>query len=90
MANYELCEPFDIDDGSLGGMKPEFIFCLGVEWQLFRQQMQSEPGPFDYQAHSANADRLIAMCQRHGRSCTRHWLHEDYPEWCVLKVGGES
>lgn len=86
-ADYRCVEPFDIDHGELDGMTPQECFTLGVEWQMFRRQME-DGEPFERQVHSANADRLIAMCRRNGRNATRHWLHEDYPEWCVLKVEG--
>ena len=85
--DYGLVEPFGIDDGSLDGLSPQECFTLGVEWEMFRQRLKAEETAFQEQVHSANAGRMQAMCQRHGRTCTRHWLHEDYAEWCVLHVG---
>jgi hypothetical protein len=35
---FGLIEPFDIDDGSLKGFRPEYAFALGTEWQIFRQR----------------------------------------------------
>src|SRR5438552_1591297 len=39
--NYELVEPFDIDDGSLEGIAAKEAFTLGVEWLMFRRRLQS-------------------------------------------------
>lgn len=85
--NYSLVEPFGIDHGELDGLTPQEVFTLGVEWQLFRGQLEHpDVEAFQFQAHTANAERLKAMCKRHGREVKQCWLHEDYAEWCVLHV----
>ena len=38
--NYSLAEPFGIDHGELDGLTPQEVFALGVEWQLFRYQLE--------------------------------------------------
>jgi hypothetical protein len=83
--NYGLVEPFDIDRGELDGLTPQECFTLGVEWEMFRARLESGEA-FVTQVHTANAQRLLAMCRRKGRAVTDHWLHEDYPDWRVLKV----
>ena len=32
---FECSEPFGIDNRELDGLTPQFIFTLGVEWQIF-------------------------------------------------------
>jgi hypothetical protein len=85
MADYTLCEPFDIDDGELDGLGPQLVFCLGVEWQLTRQELESGE-PFERTIHTENSARLLAMCERHGRKAKVTWLHDDYETWRVLTV----
>lgn len=70
MMKYKMVEPFDIDDGQLDGLSVQESFCLGVEWQMFRNKVEEDSGSFDYQIHSKNVDRLKALCNRHGRACT--------------------
>jgi len=38
----DFVEPFEIDDGSLGRLTPEYAMALGVEWQLFRQRSKAK------------------------------------------------
>jgi hypothetical protein len=84
--NYSLVEPFDIDDGSLAGLSQVGAFVLGVEWQMFRQQLADTPGEFERQVHTANVERLQKLCTRHGRRVKVTWLHEDYEGWRVIHV----
>src|SRR5215467_14335540 len=63
---HGLVEPFDIDDGSLKGLTPEYAFALGVEWQLFRQQLETGR-PFKILCLPENRRRLVAMAERHRR-----------------------
>lgn len=85
--NYGLVEPFDVDDGSLDGFSPQEIFCFGVEWEMFRQKLKDTPRSFTEQIHSANVQRLLAMCKRHERSAIRRLVGDDYMDWCLLDVG---
>jgi hypothetical protein len=64
--NYELIEPFDIDDGSLEGISPKEAFALGVEWLMFRRRLQSGQ-PFKIWCLSNNAARLVKLAERHNR-----------------------
>ena len=62
----KLIEPFDIDDGSLKGKTPEYAFALGVEWQLFRQQLLTGK-PFKVLCLPENRTRFVKMAERHRR-----------------------
>lgn len=84
-AEWGLVEPFDVDNGQLDGLTAAECFTLGVEWQMFRAKLD-EDGSFVDQVHTANADRLMAMARRRGKQVTRHWLHDDYADWCTLCV----
>lgn len=81
---FNLVEPFDIDDGSLVGLTPEYAFALGVEWQLFRQMLDSEK-PFTTYCLPQNATRFVKMAERHKR------FVEDRPNvapgWTQIYVG---
>lgn len=74
---WGLVEPFGCDD---------LRFCLGVEWEMFRQKLQLQV-PFKGLIHSANTERLIAMCERHQRFVETIAL-ELYSEWTQVIVGG--
>jgi hypothetical protein len=81
---FELVEPFDIDDGSLKGITPEYAFALGVEWQIIRKRLDSEK-PFTSFCLPENATRLVKMAERHKR------FVEDRPNvapgWSQVYVG---
>lgn len=82
--NAELIEPFDIDDGSLREVTAEYAFTLGVEWQIFRQRLDSGK-PFTTFCLPENANRLVKMAERHNR------FVEDRPNvapgWTQIFVG---
>jgi hypothetical protein len=63
---HSLVEPFDIDNGSLRAVNQEYAFALGVEWQLFRQQLL-DGKPFKTLCLPENRDRLVALAERHRR-----------------------
>lgn len=79
---YGLVEPFDCD---------ELAFCLGVEWEMFRRRLAADK-PFTDQIHTANAERLTKMCERHGRFAESISLGTidgvNYDEWTRIIVGG--
>lgn len=83
--NSELVEPFDIDDGSLKGLSPEYAFALGVEWQIFRHRLHSGK-PFVTFCLPENANRLVKVAERNKR------FVEDRPNvapgWSQIYVGG--
>ena len=64
--NYELVEPFDIDDDSLDGVTAKEAFALGVEWLMFRRHLQGGQ-PFKVLCLSNNASRLVKLAERHNR-----------------------
>jgi len=63
---FGLVEPFDIDDKSLVGLAPHYIFCLGVEWELFRRRLAAGT-PFTTLCLPENRTRLVRMAERHRR-----------------------
>ena len=65
-SNYNLIEPFDIDDGSLNGVSGKEAFALGVEWLMFRRRLQSGE-PFKVLCLANNAARLVKMAERYNR-----------------------
>ena len=83
--HYEVVEPFDTNNDSLAGLNPWECFALGVEWDMFRQQLEAGK-PFTALCLSNNARRLVAMAERHRR------LVEDRPTlspgWTEIWVGG--
>jgi hypothetical protein len=84
VGQFALVEPFDIDDGSLKGITPEKAFSLGVEWQLFKQRLDSHKA-FTTFCLPENAIRIVKMVERHKR------LVEDRPNaeqgWTQIYVG---
>lgn len=80
---YELVEPFDIDNGELRGVSAEKAFCLGVEFYMFRQRLVDEDRFHDYVCKE-NAKRLQRMAERHGRFVEYH-RYDD--QWCKMFVG---
>lgn len=69
---YELVEPFDIDDGSLSNLTPELAFALGVEWAIWRAKISGQAVKTDY-CLGPNANRIIKILERH------HYFCEDRP-----------
>jgi len=63
---FELVEPFEIDDGSLRGLSPQYIFALGVEWAMFRRQL-ADGSPFTTLCLPENRIRFVRMAERHSR-----------------------
>jgi hypothetical protein len=63
---FGLIEPFDVDDGSLKGISPEYAFALGVEWCFFRQRLATGK-PFKMLCLPENVKRLVALAERHRR-----------------------
>jgi hypothetical protein len=63
---FELVEPFEIDDGSLNGLAPHYVFSLGVEWEMFRRQL-ARGTPFTTLCLPENRTRFVKMAERHNR-----------------------
>ena len=63
---YGLVEPFDVDDGSLDGLSPHYIFTMGVEWDMFRRRLTTGE-PFTMLCLPENRDRFVRMAERHSR-----------------------
>lgn len=85
MSEYGLVEPFDCDDP---------MFCLGVEWEMFRQRLNATAEPFTMTISKSNAERLSAMCERRGRfvevqpcPIAEGFAADHFEEWRVIMVG---
>lgn len=85
MANYELIEPFDISKGQLANVSANLAFCLGVEWQSFRERLSSGNRFTDY-VLAPNAKRLARMAERHGRFVEYHDVDD---QWSKIVVGDQ-
>lgn len=98
MSEFGLVEPFGVDHGELDGLTPAQCFALGVEWEMFRRLLEKTVGEcsdgttsfktayaFSTMCNERNADRLLAMAERHGRFCESRTKHDG---WTELIVGG--
>lgn len=82
---YELAEPFEVDDESLASATAAECFALGVEWAMFRAKLKMGR-PFSDLVMEKNAGRLARMAER----CQRFVEH--YPPcdgWCRITVGDQ-
>lgn len=97
MAEFGLIEPFDVDHGELDGLTPAQCFTLGVEWERFccalyqsnpkTGEKKEEAQPFAFLCNERNAERLIAMAERHGRFCEQRTKHDG---WTEIIIGGSK
>lgn len=71
---FQLVDPFECDDPA---------FTLGVEWELFRQQIDKETAEFEKWVHPENRDRLVRLGARRGRQ-VEVVLETD--GWVLLRV----
>ena len=85
MAKHELVEPFDVDGGELDGLTPQHVFALGVEWQMFRSQLETG-NPVSVTVMAENADRLKALCERNNRVCRVRLIGDDHMAYRTLDV----
>ena len=81
----KLVDSFDIDNGELDGLTPQMVFCLGVEFEMFRTKLKRGKD-FSMDVHTKNAPRLLAMCQRRNRTAKETWIHDDFDEWRTITV----
>ena len=84
MAQFELVESCDVDDGSLDGLSAQLCFALGVEWMKFLSDVR-RGSPFTASVHQANSVRLVQLAERHNRFVEHH---EFSPGWTRITVGG--
>ena len=85
MAEYQISEPFDTD-GSFDELSKEQCFALGAEWAAFRARLLTSE-KFTSLCHTANARRLSAMAERHGRFAE----HRHYADgWSLIFVGDRN
>jgi len=78
--NYSLVEPFETDN--LPGTDAELAFALGVEWEMFRQRLNTE-GRFTQFVTAEGVERIAQMAERHGRFVEHHPLMVGWSEIVV-------
>lgn len=83
MTKFRCIDPFDIDNGELNEISPQMIFTLGVEWQMFREQLLGKKRRFSMMVHLENVERLKAMCNRH--KC-KVFEQRENDDWTSLRV----
>jgi hypothetical protein len=83
MTDYELVQPFDVDDDSLSGLSPQECFSLGVEWQMFRSQLEAGK-PFTLTVLANNANRLTKLAERTQRFVEARPARDG---WSLITVG---
>ena len=83
MAQFEIVEPFDTDNGELDGLSGRTCFCLGVEWCTFYCSLKSGK-PFTTLVLEPNASRLVALAERHNRFVEHH---KQCAGWVRITVG---
>lgn len=85
MSEFNLCEPFGIDDGELDELSPQECFVLGVEWQKFYaialRWKDGDHSPFKELCHSSgNLNRIRSLLERHAVPYRVRWLNDDWNE----------
>jgi hypothetical protein len=90
MSEFDHCEPFGIDDGSLDGFSETECFTLGVEWEMVRHRIKTQEG-FTAAIHVVNRSRIEDMLAREGRRFTLTHMDDDLSEsWMYLVVYPEE
>jgi hypothetical protein len=84
--HWNIVELFDIDSGELNGLDPQHCFCLGVEFAIWRQRLK-DGKQFTSMCLSKNAERLVAMAERHGRFAEHH--PTEMPGFTTVTIGGQ-
>lgn len=83
-SKFNLTEPFEIEEGSLEGLSPKYVFALGVEWEMFRRKLNTRK-PFTTLCLKDNCERFVRMAEKQGR------FVEDrptgYAAWAEIWVG---
>ena len=90
MAEYELFQPFGIDDGELDGKSPQECFVLGYE--LAQVDMLLRDGAaFERPIHADNFERITKSCLKARRGYEITWMPDDKSEnWRWLKVDART
>ena len=85
--NFELCEPFNIDNGELEGMSPQACFVLGYELADVVEWAQRVTAESERVVHAANRDRLQMFLNARNIDHTFTWPADDVSEaWVYLRV----
>lgn len=74
---YSLLYSFDIDHGELDGLRRKQCFVLGVEWQLFVNQLETGKA-FSHTVRTENRYRLTDLAASNGRGVMWKWFNDDW------------
>lgn len=84
MTDFNLVQPFDIDDGSLSDQTPERAFVLGVEYETCRWLCKTKfEGGWIKQIHSINLERIKCLCLYYCMTIHEQWVNDD---WISIEV----
>ena len=84
---FQLVERFHIDNGELYNIAPERVFVLGVQFQMFREELLSNHEEFGTYIYTENVDRIMKMCWNHKRVVTNELVEAN--GWTKLLVGSK-
>ena len=88
MPEWEMVEPFEIDNGELDSLSRQQAFVLGVEWARFEagvsQLQHGNAIAFQMAVHSDNVLRCTGLAAR--ASCHVSQVEEQGGEWVSLMV----
>lgn len=85
---FGLKDSFHVDNGELEGLRNVECFTLGVEWQMFRQKLDTHK-QFTMLTHAANVKRLVALAEKYSRFAEDHGVTDD-GFWHEIVVGGDK
>ena len=91
MPEYTLKESFHIDNGELDGLRPQECFVLGVEWAgVYGHLIGDGKDRLNMTVHHANSQRLIGLCEKHGRFCEYVRCESPLDTYGTLIVGDKK
>lgn len=70
---YELVDSFGIDNGELKDLSNTDAFVLGVEWAMFREQLNTDSNEFSTVIHPDNVSRIRGLASKRGRKIDISW-----------------
>ena len=80
---YQMFEPFEIDNGELDGLDNQMCFCLGAEYVQWLERFRSNQDKWDVYVIKENAERVANM----GRRFNYEVVLETYDdEWTLMKA----
>ena len=86
--DFEMMEPFGIDDGELGDASQQQCFVLGYELaQIHSLAERVTDRDAEKTVHAANIKRIETALENRGRQYSWMWPSDDKSEsWVFLKI----